>query len=176
MLVLLLQAQVSTTLICKPGAMSKVSRLYIGIREAKWPGSLLDFEHKQDHEVCQSLLIKTSMQVYRDDALLKGTSDQPATKYPTAWVLIWRSNSSKPVTMWKPVAPAGYRPLGTVCVSRPDQPKLEQALCVRGDLIEPSSSFEAPIWTHQPEALSQVNSPICSSGSALGIERVVEVV
>ncbi len=54
------------------------------------------------------------------------------------------------------MAPDGYRALGTVCVSRPDQPKLEQALCVRSDHVEPSSSFESPIWTHRPPELSQV--------------------
>lgn len=96
------------------------------------------------------------MQVYRDDALQMPRPQTAATAYPTAWVLIWRSNGSKPVTMWKPVAPAGYRALGTVIVSRPDQPKLEQALCVRGDLVEPSSSFEAPIWVHRPPELNQV--------------------
>lgn len=96
------------------------------------------------------------MQVYRDDALQTPRPQTAATAYPTAWVLIWRSNGSKPVTMWKPVAPAGYRALGTVIVSRPDQPKLEQALCIRGDLVEPSSSFEAPIWVHRPPELNQV--------------------
>ncbi|KAK9827173.1 hypothetical protein WJX74_009221 [Apatococcus lobatus] len=95
------------------------------------------------------------VQVYRDDALQKRRTQNAATAYPTAWVLIWRSNGSKPVTMWKPVAPAGYRALGTVIVSRPDQPKLEQALCVRGDLVVPSDSFEAPIWVHRPPELNQ---------------------
>ena len=94
--------------------------------------------------------------MYRDDALRKTSSGESGTAYPTAWVLIWRSNSSKPVTMWKPVAPEGYKAFGTVCASRPDQPKLEQALCVRADLIQPSSGFEAPIWRHQPNELNQV--------------------
>ena len=107
------------------------------------------------------------MQVYRDDALEMPRPQSAATAYPTAWVLIWRSNGSKPVTMWKPVAPAGYRPLGTVIVSRPDQPKLEQALCVRADLVEPSSSFEAPIWVHRPPELNQVGFPLGQGHAAL---------
>ena len=47
------------------------------------------------------------LQVYRNDADEK-KDGQPTMAHPADFHLVFRENGRSPVTMWEPVAPAGY--------------------------------------------------------------------
>jgi vacuolar protein sorting-associated protein 13A/C len=91
------------------------------------------------------------VQVYRDDSQ---RGEKPPTTPPVEFHLLWRHNGRRPVTMWEPIPPVGYRALGTVVMGAPEQPNPEDVLCVRQDLCQQSGVFDAPIWRYQPAPLT----------------------
>ncbi|KAK9819963.1 hypothetical protein WJX72_004515 [[Myrmecia] bisecta] len=90
------------------------------------------------------------VQVYRDDWAQRKNGQRPATGPPAEYRLIWRDNGRTPVTFWEPVPHPGYCALGTVVVGGPEQPSLEEVVCVRQDLTKPTAAFDSPIWAFDP--------------------------
>ncbi len=91
-------------------------------------------------------------QVYRDES----ARPRGATAHPADFHLVYRHNGHAgfaPVTLWEPVAPAGYAALGTLAVGAPDMPAPGDALCVRRDRVARTVFFDAPLWTCEPAAL-----------------------
>jgi hypothetical protein len=81
-----------------------------------------------------------SMLVAEDDPLL--------FKPPTGYVEVWNEKGSKikrPVSIWAPVPPAGYRALGHVAVAGHAAPAVDYIRCVKADLAV-SGSIIGPLY------------------------------
>jgi hypothetical protein len=84
----------------------------------------------------------------------------PLLARPLRYELVWRRTSDKgnPLTLWNPVAPAGYVAVGSVAVSGSDQPPSQGAgagagagagvgWCVREDAVRQAEFFTGAAWT-----------------------------
>jgi hypothetical protein len=92
--------------------------------------------------------------------MVKGiTSD--AVRHPIDY--IWRYNDSKTggdmdVSIWEPIAPPGYKALGTVVVPHYGKPLLDAVVCVREDLVV-ATRVGSRIW-HDAGSGGEVNGGI----------------
>ncbi|KAI3459052.1 hypothetical protein Pfo_015715 [Paulownia fortunei] len=66
------------------------------------------------------------------------TSDSPALEKPLNYTLVWSADSHRKECgyIWLPNPPEGYKPMGFVVTTEPDEPDLEEVRCVRADLTE----------------------------------------
>ncbi|KAK7285896.1 hypothetical protein RJT34_20681 [Clitoria ternatea] len=64
--------------------------------------------------------------------------ESPALKKPINYYLIWSADSPHDGSgyFWLPNPPVGYKAMGIVVTSKPDEPKVEEVRCVRADLTE----------------------------------------
>ncbi|KAI3470413.1 hypothetical protein Pfo_027076 [Paulownia fortunei] len=75
----------------------------------------------------------------RDDYIQDSTtSDSPALEKPLNYTLVWSADShrTEPGYIWLPNPPVGYKPMGFVVTTEPDEPDPEEVRCVRADLTE----------------------------------------
>ena len=96
--------------------------------------------------------------MYRNDADER-KEGRPNTAHPTHFHLVFRENGRSPVTMWEPVAPAGYRALGTLVEGAPQMPDAAEVLCVREQLLQPTGYFDSAIWRWDPPGLQASSLP-----------------
>eukprot|EP00889_Picochlorum_renovo_P001719 jgi/Picre1/28749/NNA_004148.t1 len=66
---------------------------------------------------------------FRDDITLRGrqilATDRPHVAFPEEYSLIWRFNGERPVTMWMPVPPKGYKAMGAIILNSATTPSLD---------------------------------------------------
>ncbi|KAF7817803.1 vacuolar protein sorting-associated protein 62 [Senna tora] len=69
----------------------------------------------------------------------------PALKKPLNYSLIWSTDSANDVCgyFWLPNPPLGYKAMGIVVTSKPEEPKAEEVRCVRADLTETCETCDA---------------------------------
>ncbi|PKI41374.1 hypothetical protein CRG98_038260 [Punica granatum] len=63
----------------------------------------------------------------------------PALRKPVGYTPLWAGDAGPlygPGYFWLPSAPSGYRPMGIVVTTEPEEPDLEEVRCVREDLTE----------------------------------------
>ena len=80
-----------------------------------------------------------------------------ALRSPDDFELIWRdsgSGSKKDGAVWRPIAPAGYVALGSVCSNGHEKPSLNSIRCVRADLVIASSASD-PLWNDKGSGARQ---------------------
>ncbi|KAK6144886.1 hypothetical protein DH2020_021706 [Rehmannia glutinosa] len=65
-------------------------------------------------------------------------SDSPPLEKPLNYSLVWSQNSNRTGFgyIWLPNPPIGYKPMGFVVTTKPDEPDLDEIRCVRADLTE----------------------------------------
>ena len=68
--------------------------------------------------------------------------------------------------MWHPVPPPGYVALGSVVLAGPLVPVVEDYICLREDLVEPSRVFDSAVWSYDASA-SLMSSNYASSSQPL---------
>jgi hypothetical protein len=71
-----------------------------------------------------------------------------ALRRPNDYELVWKdsgSGSKRDLSIWRPLPPAGYVALGSVCSNDHEKPSLNAVRCVRADLVIASNSSEL-IW------------------------------
>ncbi|PKH84003.1 hypothetical protein CXF97_04950 [Pseudomonas sp. Choline-02u-1] len=71
-----------------------------------------------------------------------------ALRRPDDYELVWKdsgSGSKRDLSIWRPLPPAGYVALGSVCSNDHEKPSLNAVRCVRADLVIASNSSEL-IW------------------------------
>ncbi|WP_262140468.1 Vps62-related protein [Pseudomonas sp. Marseille-Q5117] len=71
-----------------------------------------------------------------------------ALRRPDDYELIWKdsgSGSKRDLSIWRPLPPAGYVALGSVCSNDHEKPSLNAVRCVRADLVIGSNSSDL-IW------------------------------
>ena len=74
-----------------------------------------------------------------DDHSSQGSMlESPALKKPINYSLIWSADSPDHGCgfFWLPNPPVGYKAMGIVVTSKPDEPEVEEVRCVRADLTE----------------------------------------
>lgn len=94
----------------------------------------------------------------------------PATAHPAEYSLIWRFNGSRPVSMWWPVAPAGYVSMGALVLGQPQAPILDDCVCIREDLTAPARVFDSPIWSFDSASVgggAAQRRPVARAGQAV---------
>ncbi|KAK6915314.1 Vacuolar protein sorting-associated protein 62 [Dillenia turbinata] len=64
--------------------------------------------------------------------------DSPALTKPVGYMLVWNSDSPHDdcVYIWLPDPPSGYKAVGFVVTTTPDEPSLDEIRCVRADLTD----------------------------------------
>lgn len=94
---------------------------------------------------------------FRDDITLQGShkigTNRPHIAFPEEYSLIWRFNGARPVTMWMPVPPKGYKAMGAIILDSATTPSLDDYVCLRDDLVSETSIFDSPIWSYDPDAI-----------------------
>ncbi|UST80177.1 Vps62-related protein [Pseudomonas siliginis] len=71
-----------------------------------------------------------------------------ALRRPDDYELVWKdsgSGSKRDLSIWRPLAPAGYVALGSVCSNDHEKPSLNAVRCVREDLVIASNTTDL-IW------------------------------
>jgi hypothetical protein len=71
-----------------------------------------------------------------------------ALRRPDDYELVWKdsgSGSKRDVSIWRPLPPAGYVALGSVCSNDHEKPSLNAVRCVRADLVIGSNTSDL-IW------------------------------
>ncbi len=71
-----------------------------------------------------------------------------ALRRPDDYELVWKdsgSGSKRDLSIWRPLPPAGYVALGSVCSSDHEKPSLNAVRCVRADLVIASNTTDL-IW------------------------------
>lgn len=71
-----------------------------------------------------------------------------ALRRPDDYELVWKdsgSGSKRDLSIWRPLPPAGYLALGTVCSNDHEKPSLNAIRCVRADLLIASNTSDL-IW------------------------------
>lgn len=64
----------------------------------------------------------------------------PSLRKPVSYTRIWAGDAGPeydPGYLWLPNAPSGYRPMGIIVSTEPEEPDLDAVYCVREDLTEP---------------------------------------
>ncbi|KAG4908539.1 hypothetical protein JHK84_057086 [Glycine max] len=75
--------------------------------------------------------------VARDTSSDASTLESPALEKPLNYSLIWSLDShDECVYFWLPNPPTGYKAMGIVVTSSPNEPEVEEVRCVRDDLTE----------------------------------------
>jgi len=97
----------------------------------------------------------------------RAAGERPRLARAVDFCLVFRLNGRSPVTMWKPVAPEGYVPVGTLVEGAPQMPDPSEVLCLREDLAAPTRFFDAPIWRWDPPVLQVTPSGRCPPAGAL---------
>lgn len=80
-----------------------------------------------------------------------------ALRSPDDFELIWRdsgSGSKKDGAVWRPIPPAGYVALGSVCSNGHEKPSLNSIRCVRADLVIASNASD-PLWNDKGSGARQ---------------------
>ncbi|XP_031101971.1 uncharacterized protein LOC116005874 [Ipomoea triloba] len=100
-----------------------------------------------------------------DNFVRDSGSDLPALENPLGYTLVWSKDSylSGSGYIWLPNAPDGYKPMGFVVTTEPDEPDLEDVKCVRADLTDEAETCDAifsagsilsksqlQVWTTRP--------------------------
>ncbi|KAK9815130.1 hypothetical protein WJX73_008307 [Symbiochloris irregularis] len=100
------------------------------------------------------------VQVLRDDSPRTdrrqppdGSLAQPRTVHPAEYHLVWREPTPDGVTVWEPVAPQGYCPMGACVSSTAAAPALDAVVCVRADCAQRVGLYDSPMWALDPQAL-----------------------
>ncbi|WP_322845579.1 Vps62-related protein [Pseudomonas sp. B33.4] len=71
-----------------------------------------------------------------------------ALRRPNDYELVWKdsgSGSKRDLSIWRPLPPAGYVALGSVCSNDHEKPSLNAVRCVRADLVIASNTTDL-IW------------------------------
>jgi hypothetical protein len=80
---------------------------------------------------------------------VKPSGNSTALKHPVDYKWIWNdagSGGDSDLTVWEPIAPPGYRALGTIAVRGYHKPSVKEVVCVRNDLTTYASVGKS-IWT-----------------------------
>ena len=80
-----------------------------------------------------------------------------ALRRPEDYELIWKDSGSgakRNGAIWRPVPPAGYVALGSVCSDGHEKPSLNAVRCVRMDLVSASGLAE-PVWNDKGSGARQ---------------------
>lgn len=72
-------------------------------------------------------------------------SNLPALEKPVNYSLVWSVDSSSdgPGYFWLPNPPLGYKAVGFVVTTNPEDPKVDEVMCVREDLTETCETSDA---------------------------------
>lgn len=76
--------------------------------------------------------------VARDASEVNSVIESPALKHPVNYTLIWSSglHGEDFGFIWQPNPPVGYKAMGFLVTSEPEEPALDDIRCVRADLTE----------------------------------------
>ena len=80
---------------------------------------------------------------------VRSNGDNTALKHPVDYKFVWNDGGTGgdwDGTIWEPIAPPGYRAMGTVAVRGYHKPALTEVVCVRKDLTT-YASVGKTIWT-----------------------------
>ncbi|KDP23733.1 hypothetical protein JCGZ_23566 [Jatropha curcas] len=71
-------------------------------------------------------------------------SDSPALKKPLNYSLVWstRPQDNGSGYFWLPNPPTGYKAMGVVVTTSPEEPNVEEVRCIRADLTEKCETFK----------------------------------
>ena len=104
----------------------------------------------------------TLTQVLRDDNAQRrkatGSQQHSRTAHAAEYHLVWRQPSADGVTVWEPVAPAGFRAMGACVSSSAAAPSPGAVVCVAAEATARAALFDSPLWRMDPLAL-QVRRP-----------------
>lgn len=75
--------------------------------------------------------------------------DLPALRKPLDYTLVWSADTQHNGSgyVWRPNPPVGYKAMGFVVNDKPEQPRLEEVMCVRVDLTESCEACEVLLTT-----------------------------
>ncbi|KAK4273575.1 hypothetical protein QN277_021951 [Acacia crassicarpa] len=96
-------------------------------------------------------------------------ANNPALRKPLKYSLIWSADSPHDGCgyFWLPNPPVGYKAMGVVVTSEPDEPQIEQVRCVRADLTETCETHDLllTVYSKFSKKLFQVwNTRPCKRG------------
>ncbi|WP_146178488.1 Vps62-related protein [Nonomuraea fuscirosea] len=109
---------------------------------------------------------------------VRQAADRPAARAgPVDYRWIYDSTETGSATsgsIWRPVPPSGYAPLGDVCVAGFDKPGPSQVVCVRTDLTTPGST-SVIVWHTEGSggtfqaSMAQISAPARADGQAKAV-------
>lgn len=76
--------------------------------------------------------------------VLRGSGGSAMVVPPVRFDLVYRDESN--FTVWWPIAPPGFRPLGAVVVAGVEAPRKDEVACVRTDFLTLSQFDDTPAW------------------------------
>lgn len=111
--------------------------------------------------------IPTSVPVFWDDSSNSMGSEPPILARPSRFVLIFRDDNPRTgkLTIWNPVAPAGYKSLGSLIVADLDRPSRDEFKCLREDLCMQTQFNDISVWRG---GSSDIDDAHCSLWSKQG--------
>lgn len=76
--------------------------------------------------------------------VLRSRSDSEMVAPPVRFDMVYRDESN--FTVWWPIAPPGFRPLGAVVVAGVEAPRKDEVACVRTDFLTMTTFDDVPAW------------------------------